>query len=361
MGTSYSHDKKSQNHCMVFGQLTPSLHTFVSTLTNSPVRMATPPFNLHDYDADSMPLFSKGKQTNVSVFGPSAIESVTNLIKRIDDMDVGIPVLGKALPFSRIDEFILVQARSKVEMYIIDDSSIDENMSEAGLKRLATARTHLSNFFTAALCTNINSQREWYEFIDNTLPCGNMWREEGALSAPRILMLFGMTQPEAKKICGDKHHFGSMSIQKPWRALEWLAKALASGYGPPGAVSDLVNLIYMLENEQPNKPINEVIDKFILHRLDRAMLWQLDLPEIAVIDAEFDDTLVWKLLTYMHIQKRTYKTFKVYIQLPHPDDTSNYMWFNRLIRTIYNNKFGIIFDRLSQNGDKIIKNVMLVF
>ena len=165
--------------------------------------MATPPFNLHDYNADEMPRFAQGVQVNVAVFGPASTVAVTRLMRQIDGMDDLSSVLGRVLPSSRYDDFVVRKARESVTEFLINNPELDGRLPRDGQQRLQRARERLRAFFESCPRARPASLEQWYAFVDRSLG-GEQWRSPGALHVPSVLRLFGLEAHEAEAVAGTK-------------------------------------------------------------------------------------------------------------------------------------------------------------
>eukprot|EP00312_Isochrysidales_sp_CCMP1244_P014853 CAMPEP_0202735562 /NCGR_PEP_ID=MMETSP1388-20130828/475_1 /ASSEMBLY_ACC=CAM_ASM_000864 /TAXON_ID=37098 /ORGANISM="Isochrysis sp, Strain CCMP1244" /LENGTH=354 /DNA_ID=CAMNT_0049402009 /DNA_START=134 /DNA_END=1198 /DNA_ORIENTATION=+ len=330
--------------------------------------MATPPFNLHDYNADEMPRFAQGVQVNVAVFGPASTVAVTRLMRQIDGMDDLSSVLGRVLPSSRYDDFVVRKARESVTEFLINNPELDGRLPRDGQQRLQRARERLRAFFESCPRARPASLEQWYAFVDRSLG-GEQWRSPGALHVPSVLRLFGLEAHEAEAVAGTKfaradcaaageEQPGTRRPEKVWRALEWLGKALASGYGPPGATSDLVNLVFLLERSPPEAPVATVVEAFRARRLERGEVSDLELPLRMVQDGEFDDTLAWKLLHHLHRKRGSLDAFKVHMQLPQYSDLPSALWFESLATQLREAGVEPLIDGRSLNADKVRRNPM---
>merc|ERR550537_1389576 len=88
--------------------------------------------------------------------------------------------------------------------------------------------------------------------------------------------------------------------------LRWLAKAL-TGFKPDGCLTDVVNLIYAMMGDPPEKDQTEqdvmrTLEDFKkrLASNGRSGFQDLWIPDKLVHDAESDDMLVWLLLRHVH-------------------------------------------------------------
>merc|ERR1712064_36698 len=110
-------------------------------------------------------------------------------------------------------------------------------------------------------------------------------------------------------------------------SLRWLGKAL-TGFKPKGCLTDLVNLLFAMENKEPKKdmPEREIVQtiKDVDQKIKKLTEQPQDLwiPDILMHDAENDDMLCWVLLDFIR-NKMDLKKLKVHIQLPESDKLSN--------------------------------------
>ena len=123
-----------------------------------------------------------------------------------------------------------------------------------------------------------------------------------------VLQLFGLTEDESKACAGRASRSSTVRrtrrSARGWRALEWLTKMISGGYGPAGATSDVIGLIFALERKERGQSVAEVVDAFRERRLEGDLSGLRDLPTVMINDGEFD-TLAWKLLYHLHSIQNT--------------------------------------------------------
>merc|ERR1740121_1701322 len=99
-------------------------------------------------------------------------------------------------------------------------------------------------------------------------------------------------------------------------ALRWLSKAFAA-YGPPGPVTDIVNLVFAMM-PAPTVQIDErsiagIVEKFG-QKLASKEFQDLWIPTHFAMDCETDDSLCWLILEYIHRARGS--KLNLMVQLP---------------------------------------------
>lgn len=361
------------------GQLTRAAHELISPLLRDTddLFMATPPFNMHDYDPEAMPRFAKvfndQRDYNIPVFGPQTTEAVVRLIDRIDQLPDMPNCLGSAT--FRRDAFVINKACESVLTNIVNNEALDAMLDAAGNESVRLTKAKLRAFLDSCQQAQPTSLQDWYTFIDGQLG-GSTWKGDGALHVQTILVLFGLEPDHARVVAGrrcklvegtDKED--PTRREEVWRSLEWLTKMMSGGYGPAGATSDLVNLVFALVSAGREEPIAKVVDSFREARLGEGSdVADLLLPTHMVHDGELDDILAWKLLHYLHRQQGTLADFIVHMQIP--EFTALRMktwrarieaaaWFDNLRAQLQVLGVKTLPDDRSLNAEKVVLNPML--
>merc|ERR1740121_1721760 len=196
--------------------------------------------------------------------------------------------------------------------YCRETPEIAENNADAILR--------LSNFvieFESLQGSSINDVHEWEAIVNKHASPG--W--EAKVHFDHLLENFGFekeasdiirkkmfTKPDGDEVSFEQH------------ALRWLGKALGA-YGPEGALTDVVNVVFAMTGEDPTDlsdiEIAAKIDAFNekIVTKDTADLW---VPTHFFMDAEVDDCLVWVLL--LHVLETSGQPLNVLVQLPADDE-----------------------------------------
>jgi hypothetical protein len=361
------------------GQLTRAAHELILPLVSNggDLFMATPPFNMHDYEETAMPrfaqVFSEQKDYNVPVFGPQTTEAVVKLVDRINQLPDMPSCLGTAT--FRRDAFVINKACESVLKHIISNAALDAMLDAAGNERVRLAKTKMRAFLESCQRALPTSLQDWYAFIDGELG-GSSWKGDGALHAQTILVLFGLESDDARVVAGRRCKMvegtgkeDPTRREEVWRALEWLTKMMSGGYGPAGATSDLVNLVFALTGAAREEPVARVVDAFMkVWLVDGADVGGLRLPTYMVHDGELDDILAWKLLHYLHRRRGTLGAFKVHMQLPGFPALRMKTWRARIEAAAWFDTLGgqmralgvqTLPDDCSLNAEKVLQNPMI--
>ena len=310
------------------GQLTATAHDKIEAMlveAPSDLIVACPTFNLHAYEKDKMPHFAAAldrsdRAYNIPVYGPQTTEAVVRLIDCLNGYDDLGDFLGPAV-FER-NTFVINKCYDSITKRFCQNEQLDELInSEEGKERLRIAKERLRDFCERSRAFDpIENVPAWYAFVSEQLGTPD-WKGADTMHVQRVLMLFGLTEEEAKVCAGPRFKVvdgkeDPTQRGEVWRALEWLTKMMSGGYGPAGATSDVVNLIYALEGKSRADAVAEVVDAFRERRLERKDISGLVLPDRMLNDGEFDDTLAWKLLHRLHRIRGTLGTLRISLQLP---------------------------------------------
>ena len=358
-------------------QLTRTVHQLVvdHLSDGGDLIMAVPTFNMHCFDKEKMPSFQRameetGHAFNIPVYGPVTTEAVVRLITWLNSCHDFRQILGSA-SFER-NTFVIDKATKGItKSFLEDEQLVDSVEGEASKSNVRAAMTRLKDFMAKANAQQPTSVPEWYAFVSSELKT-NDWKNEHTLHVQHVLQLFGLTEDESKACAGTRFKIVDGKEDKTqrgerWRALEWLTKMISGGYGPAGATSDVVNLIFALERKERGQSVAEVVDAFRERRLEGNDLSGLrDLPTVMINDGEFDDTLAWKLLYHLHSIQNTLGAFKVFMQVPDFEasdfkDTDDRPFFRTLTTVLHSANVEIVRDAQSKNGKKIVHNPMYSF
>ena len=373
-------------------QLTRTIHQLVveSDEAGDDLTLAVPTFNMHSYKPEEMPMFEKAlaaeRGYNAKVFGPLTTEAIVRVIEWLNSHEI-LRSLLRSAAFER-NTFVINQACDRMKRLFCDSEDVVACVEgDEARARVRSAQNSLRAFLSKCETVSVDGPLAWYAFVNEQLGTAD-WKQEHQMHVQSVLMLFGLQAEEAKACAGPRHKLDPETGQPDqtkrgdmWRALEWLTKMLSAGFGPAGATSDLVNLIYALERKDVDEPVAQVLDAFRERRLIGGDLDGLrPLPKHMLIDGELDDTLAWKLLAHLHEQQGSLSTFKVTVQLPDleaPEPTprrnsvgslkkeiseerkQKLISFMKVLRTKLSAEgVDVVLDDLSWNGEKVMDNGM---
>mmetsp|Transcript_68597 Transcript_68597/g.191217 ORF Transcript_68597/g.191217 Transcript_68597/m.191217 type:complete len:236 (+) Transcript_68597:2-709(+) len=153
----------------------------------------------------------------------------------------------------------------------------------------------------------------WDAFLGKHFEKG--WEQR--LHFDRILGIFGFEEEAAAKLRKMEYVWpDGEKVSFEQHSLRWLSKAFAA-YGPPGPVTDIVNLVFAMmpaPTEQVDQGVvEEMVEKFRrkLESKDFSDLW---IPSHFGMDAETDDSLCWVILEYIHRARGS--RLNMLVQLP---------------------------------------------
>jgi len=272
------------------------------------IKFSYPPFNNKlglDFPASVVTI-------DAPAFGPN-IGNAVMAVFQSDEMRSIASSLGITIPSYSLDK--MVQGKmSKVRDMI---KYCDETW-EIGMTSNAATRK-LQKFveeFEALSEADIKSVSDWEAFVGKHAKPG--WQAK--LHFDHLLSNFGFEETASNTI--RRAHFTTADgevIDFEQYALRWLCKAF-SGYGPSGALVDVVNLVFALTQDSyhglDDIQIAEKIGAVARLCAGEGCTASLWIPTHIFIDAELDDTLVWVLAECLC--KRENKKLRVLIQLP-PD------------------------------------------
>jgi len=304
----------------VCGQTTRAVHEHVSrwmaAAPNTSVRVSATPFNVKNHDA-----LRRSVPYDIPCFGqiPSAALSVLNEKMKQDSQQLSMKFPGFVID-------TLVQSKmTKVRKMVAECQTVfTDSVSSSAFKRLDT----FAEDFAKMDPESIQSTEEWSSFVRRHVD-DPKWQEK--LHFDHVLGLFGFTGEVASQIRQMTHTEKNKNGEEettPYEqfGLRWLAKAL-TGFKPDGCLTDVVNLIYAMMGDPPEKDQTEqdvmrTLENFKkrLARNGRSGFQDLWIPDKLVHDAESDDMLVWLLLRHVH--KKIGSTLDVRVQLP-PDSGLN--------------------------------------
>jgi len=301
----------------VCGQTTRAVHDQVSEwrtaapTTNTPdIRVSATPFNVRNHAA-----LQYARPYNIPCFGqiPSAALSVLN-----EEMKQDSQQLSMKFPGFVIDTFVQSKM-TKVRTMVAECQRVfTDSVSSSAFKRLETFADAFANMDPES----IQSTEEWSSFVLRHVD-DPKWQEK--LHFDHVLGLFGFTDEVASQIRQKTYTEMNKKGENETTTYEqfglrWLAKAL-TGFKPDGCLTDVVNLIYAMTGDPPEKDQTEqdVIRKLEdfkkrLARNGRRGLQDLWIPDKLLHDAESDDMLVWLLLRHVH--RKIGSTLDVLVQLP---------------------------------------------
>jgi len=302
----------------VCGQSTVRVHNMVRDMVThdtkgSDIRVSATPFNTKNRER-----LEKAKPYNIPCFGgiPSAALSVFN-----DEMKTDSKQLSFKFPGYVVDKFVQSKM-TKVRTMVTDcQMEFTDDVSSYAFERLG----RFADAFEQLPPDSIHDPKEWSSFVQGHVE-DPKWQEK--LHFDHVLGLFGFTDDVSAKIRQRKYKEKNKKGEEEESTFEqfgvrWLSKAL-SGFKPDGCMTDVVNLVYAMTGEPPEKDPTEqdVIRKLenfgkLLRQCSASTFRDVWVPEKLLHDAEADDMLVWVLLRYVH--EKMGSTLEVRVQLP--DDT----------------------------------------
>jgi hypothetical protein len=270
------------------------------------IKFSYPPFN----NKLGLDFPASVERINAPAFGPN-ISNAVMAIFQSDEMRSTASRLGLTIPRYSLDRMIQEKMPKVRDMIRFCDETW-----ELAMKHTAAIR-NLQQFvdeFETLSEASIKGLIDWEAFVARHAKPG--W--QARLHFDHLLSNFGfdeaasdtLRKAQFKKADGEVVNFEQ-------HAFRWLSKAF-SGYGPSGALVDVVNFVFALTRDSydgvDDIQVAEKIGAFAKLCGSGGRTASLWIPTHFFMDAELDDGLVWVLAECLC--KRVNKKLRVLIQLP---------------------------------------------
>jgi hypothetical protein len=271
------------------------------------IRASMPPFN----NRNKLAIPTSVQQYDVPAYGFNISNAVMELFT-INGIRSLADSLKVSIPPCTLSKFVQDKAVKVLDMvkYCQDTPEIAQKNAKAVQK----LKDFVEEF--QVLGTSIESVSDWETFVNRHAKPG--WQAK--MHFDHLLDNFGFEKEASdllRKTIFEKEDGEKVTFEQ--HAFRWLSKALAA-YGPEGALTDVVNLIFAMTGENfdglADMQIADRIRSF-KRRIETKDLSGLWIPKYFFMDAETDDCLAWILIHHIwQLKKGATSELKVLIQLP---------------------------------------------
>jgi len=276
-----------------------------TAVPRSSVKASAPPFN----NPLKIDLTNSITLIDVPVFGPTIPRVAMGMFK-MPDLCKLAEELALTIPNDKLNTF--VQSKM-VKVHEMIKAAREEPTLAEGQKAAINKMEIFAKEFEVLTPTDVPDLDVWDAFLSKHVEKG--WEQR--LHFHNILGIFGFEEEAATKLRKMEYVWeNGERVPFEQHALRWLSKAFAA-YGPPGPVTDIVNLVYAMMSA-PTVEIDEVataemVEKFHqkIASKDFSGLW---IPTHFGMDAETDDSLCWLILEYIHRARGS--RLNLLVQLP---------------------------------------------
>merc|ERR1712194_544468 len=248
---------------------------------------------------------------NVPAYGPNISNAVMEIFAVADIRSLAESLQIPIPPYT-LSKFIQDKMVKVLDMvqHCRDSPEIARNNADATQK----LKVFVDEF--QGLGPSIKNVSDWEAFVNRHAKPG--WQAK--MHFDHLLDNFGFEKEASdllRKTIFEKEDGEKVTFEQ--HAFRWLGKALAA-YGPEGALTDVVNLIFAMTGENfdglADMQIAGRIRSF-KRRIETKDLSGLWIPKYFFMDAETDDCLAWILIHHIwQLKKGATSELKVLIQLP---------------------------------------------
>jgi hypothetical protein len=272
------------------------------------IKFSYPPFN----NKLGLSFPAKVKRINAPSYGPSIANAVMAMFES-EGMRSIARRLSFAIPRYKLSKLVqekMVKVRDLIK-HCKDTPDIDASSAPAVLQLEAFVEA-----FEKLGESDIKDLYDWEGFVGRFAESG--WQSR--LHFDHLLGNFGFTKEVSDTLRKTDFTNAKGEVETfEQHAFRWLGKAMAA-YGPPGALVDVVNLIFAMTGDSWDGLSDIEIAQKIAHfsakvvaARDNTGLW---VPTHLFHDGETDDCLTWVLLEHIWSGQER----KVLIQLPEDPD-----------------------------------------
>jgi len=249
----------------------------------------------------------------VPAYGPNIANAVMSMFES-EGMRIAARRLSFSIPRYKLSKLVqekMVKVRDLVK-HCEDTPSISAGSARATENLLAFVQE-----FEKLDESSIKDIHDWERFVGRFV-LSTEWQSK--LHFDHLLGLFGFEREVADVLRKTSFTNAKGEVETfEQHALRWLGKALAA-YGPPGALTDVVNLVFAMTGDSwdglSDVEIAQKIKAFsekVIVASDTSGVW---VPTHCFHDGEIDDCLAWVLLEHIWGGQDR----KVLIQLPEDPD-----------------------------------------